>query len=194
MSVRQKYQGAPWLYDEESGDLVGVKDQDGSEFYWMRIPNIGSFYDVQDQAADANTATAMLFRTTSISRGVSIVDNSKITMTRAGTYNIQFSAMFANPESTAYAVSFWLKKGDTNVTATNTDLTVPAKHGQVSGKAVGIVNYFVDAAAGDSFQVMWSTPQATITIEHLDAQTNPDRPVTSSIILTVNEIDGNLPA
>lgn len=192
--TRQKYQGSPWLYDNNTGDLVGVKDPDGSEFYWMRIPHIGSFYDVTDQAADADTATAMKFGTTAISRGISIAGGTKITMSRAGTYNIQFSAMFANPEATAYAVSFWLKKNNNNVAATNTNLTVPGKHGEVSGKAVGIVNFFVDAVAGDYFEIMWSTPQATITIEHLAAQTSPTRPVTPSVILTVNEVDGNMPA
>lgn len=192
--TRQKYQGAPWLYDQNTGDLVGVKDPDGSEFYWMRIPNIGSFYDVQDQSALINTATAMLFRTTAISRGVSIVNNSKITIDRAGTYNIQFSAMFSNPEATAYAVSFWLKKNNSDAEFSNTDLTVPAKHGSTNGKVLAAMNFFVDAAAGDYFELMWSTPRATVIIEHLEAQTDPVRPATPSIILTVNEVDGNVPS
>lgn len=189
----QKAHGAPWLYDNETGDLVGVKDPDRSEFYWMRIPHIGSFYDVLDQSASVNTATAMLLRGVAISRGVTIVDNSKITISRSGTYNIQFSAMFSNPESTAYAISFWLRKNNNNVPDSNTDLTVPTKHGQVNGKAVAAINFFVDAEPGDYFELMWSTPMATIIIEHQDAQTDPVRPVTPSVILTINEVDGNEP-
>lgn len=34
MSTRQKSQGSPWLYAETDGDLVGVKDPDGSELFW----------------------------------------------------------------------------------------------------------------------------------------------------------------
>ena len=56
MTSRQKYAGAPWLYDETTGDIVGVKDPDGSEFYWSRSARIGSFYDTTDQTNTANTA------------------------------------------------------------------------------------------------------------------------------------------
>ena len=187
MNVRQRSNSA-FLYDAVTADIVGVRDPDGSEFFWMRAPHVGWFYDIEDQSDGANTATAMLFRQTDVSRGISIVDGSKITVSRSGVYNIQFSAMFSNPEATAYAVSFWLKKNGENVASTNTDLTVPTKHGSVNGKALASMNFFVEAQAQDYFQIMWSTPMNTVFIEHIDEQANPARPATPSIILTVNEV------
>ncbi len=77
MTARQKYQGAPWLYDETTGDIVGVKDPDGSEFYFQRAPYIGLFYDTTDQT-DGAGATAMLFNNAPIERGIRIVDGNKI--------------------------------------------------------------------------------------------------------------------
>ena len=61
--ARHKYAGTPWLYDETTGDIVGVKDPDGSEFYFARAANYGLFRDMDDQTALANTPTAITFDT-----------------------------------------------------------------------------------------------------------------------------------
>lgn len=193
MSTRQKTPGAPWLYDETTGDIVGLKDQDGSELLIMRIPYIGSFYDKGDQSADANTATAMTCDTTVISKGITVVDQTKFKVGRKASYNIQFSAQFFNPEATAYRVSVWPKVNLNDVPDSCTDITVPAKHGSDSGAVVASWNFFLDLEANDYVQLMWSTPIDTITIEHTDARTNPVRPAIPSLIVTVNEVDGSYP-
>lgn len=41
MTTFQKYAGSPWLYDEVTGDIVGVKDPDGSEFMFIGGPPSG---------------------------------------------------------------------------------------------------------------------------------------------------------
>ena len=122
MTSRQKYAGAPWLYDETTGDIVGVKDPDGSEFYWSRAARIGSFYDTTDQTNSANTAKVVTINTTDISRGVSIVSGSRITVDRAGVYNIQFSAQFENSDVSDQDVSLWFKKNGVDIDQSNTFL------------------------------------------------------------------------
>lgn len=194
MSVIQKSANNPWLYDSVTGDIVGIKDPDGSELLFMRIPHIGAFYDAGDQTALVDTATAMTCDTVQISRGITVVDQTKFTVSRKASYNIQFSAQFFNPESSDYRVSVWPKVNGTNVEDSCTDITVPSKHGFDSGAVVAAWNFFLDLNAGDYVELMWSTPIATITMEHTAARTTPVRPAIPSLIVTINEVDGSYPA
>jgi len=180
--------GTTFLYDDNNDDIVGIRDIDGSELYL--VPNIGAFFDTTDQTATVDTAKAMTFNTAQIQRGVTLSNNSRVRVDRKATYNVQFSAMFSNPEATAYAVSVWLARNGSAVADSCTDITVPAKHGSVNGKAVAAWNFFIDLNAGDYIELYWSTPQATVIIEHQDVRTTPTRPAIPSVILTVNEING----
>lgn len=179
-----------WLMDNE-GHVAGVQQTDNARPTLFRNiqPYYGNFIDLVDQSALADTATAMLFRTELFASGVSIVDNSKITVDRDGIYNIQFSAMFDNPEASEYDVSVWLDVNGSNVAGTNTDLTVPKKHGGTNGHAVASWNFFVNLTSTDYVRLMWSTPFATVVIAHQDVQANPARPTTPSVILTVNQVN-----
>lgn len=193
MTVKQKYGGAPWLYDEDSGDIVGIKSPDGSELLIMRIPYVGSFCDVSNQTASANTATAMECDTTLISHGVSVVDATKFTVTRKGTYNLQFSAQFTNSDSSAHRISVWLAKNGDDVADSCTDISVPAKHGDDNGAAVAAWNFFVELEPLEYVEIMWSTPDAKVTIPYVGERTTPVRPAVPSIIVTMNEINGSYP-
>lgn len=35
MSWKQKYEGAPWVYDDTTGDIIGVRDPDGSTHFFV---------------------------------------------------------------------------------------------------------------------------------------------------------------
>jgi hypothetical protein len=187
MSARQKYQGAPWLYDETTGDIVGVKDPDGSEFYFQRAPRVGLFHHNATQvAASANTAYAMSLGETDISRGVSIVDTNKITVDRAGIYNIQFSTQLDRSNSGNDVVDIWFRKNGVNVPDSNTKVTISG--GANAAKLVAAWNFFVEANAGDYFQIMWNTPDTNVRLHYDAAGTSPTRPITPSVIVTVNEV------
>ena len=192
MGTRQKHQGTPWLYDDVTGDIVGVKDPDGSELYFMRVPHVGSFYDMTTQTVDAeNEPQAMTFNTTAFSKGITMVAGSKITMSRKATYNIQFSAQMDRTASGVDAVSVWLRKNGVDVADSCTDVTISG--GANAAKVVAAWNFFVEALAGDYFELMWSTPDDRVTLHYAAARTNPTRPAIPSIILTVNEVDGSYP-
>lgn len=179
--------GTPFIYDDNS-DIAGLRDPDGSELYL--VMHTGTFVDLTDQTALADTAKAMTYTDTYISKGITLREGSKVYVERTATFNVQFSAMFSNPEATAYAVSVWLKINGANALGSCTDITVPAKHGSTNGKAVAAWNFFLELTAGDYFELYWSTPQATVFIEAQDARTTPDRPAIPSVILTVNEVNG----
>lgn len=187
MTARQKYQGAPWLYDEVTGDIVGVKDPDGSEFYFQRAPYIGLFYDTTDQT-DGAGATAMSFNTAAIQRGVRIVDGNKIYVDRAGVYNWQISVQLANTHNQAQSFDIWGRKNGVDIPDSNTSYTVPSSHGGAAGRVVPALNFWMELAAGDYVQVMWYVDNPLVRIEYTGVQTSPARPATPSIILTVNEV------
>ena len=177
-----------FLHDEASGDIVGFKDPDGSEVFFARAATYGAFCDVSDQTASVNTATAMECDTTEISSGISMVDNSKITVTRTGIYNIAFSAQFENGGNDEREISVWLRKQGSNVANSNTTITIPKKHAGGNAFHVAAWNFFVDLEAGQNAQIYWSVNGAGVQISHADAQTSPVRPVTPSVIVTVNEV------
>ena len=180
--------GSTFLYDDTTADIVGLRDPDGSDLYL--VMHTGTWYGLADQPADANTATLMTFDTVGFERGITLSNDSRLNISRRASYNLQFSAMFSNPESSAYAVSVWPRVNGVDVPASCTDITVPAKHGQVNGKAVAAWNFFFDLNERDYVQLVWSTPQSTVLIEGIDARTGPVRPAIPALIVTINEING----
>jgi len=186
-------QGFPWIYDNASGDIVGVKDPDGSETYFSRAPYIGSFYDVSNQPASANTETLMECDSVDISRGVVMVDNTKITAGRTATYNIAFSAQFTNSGNDEREISIWLAKQGAALANSNTMVTIPKKHAGGNSFLVAAWNFFVDLDQGQYAQIYWSVNGTGVSMAYTGTQTTPTRPATPSLIITVNEVDGQYP-
>jgi hypothetical protein len=193
MTIVQKYAGSPFLYDADTGDIIGVKDPDGSELLFMRIPHVASFYDTTHQTATANTATAVGCNTADISRGISVVSGNRFTVSRKGTYNFQFSAQLLNTDSAEHNISIWFRKNGNDVANSTTDITVPSRHGSVDGAEVAAWNFFIDLLAGEYVQLMWSTPSTAVSLDYTAARTAPVRPAVPSVIVTMNEIDGSYP-
>lgn len=156
------------------------------QVYVGRTFPYGIFTDSTDQTAASTTAAyAMTFNTTEHSNGVSVLNNSEITVQEAGFYNIQFSAQLANTDSQEHDVSIWFQKNGTPEANSNTELTVPAKHGSVDGHAVAAWNFITHLEAGEYVKIFWQADSTLVSIEALGTQTSPDRPATPSLILTV---------
>lgn len=152
------------------------------DLFNQQYGSYGSFYDTADQTATAiNTAKAMSFNTTDFSQGVSIVSSNQITIANAGTYNIQFSAQLHDTSGGASTIDIWLSKNGTAVSNTNTKIVMPSNSYHVAAW-----NFFVNASAGDYYQIMWATTDLDLLIEY-EAATGL-HPATPSVILTVNQI------
>jgi len=191
MPVIQKYAGSPWLYDQATGDIVGVKDPDGSEQLFARIPLVGSFHSSVLQTASINTATAMQFATTDISHGVTVVDNTKALVSRTGIYNVQFSAQLRNSDTQEANVDIWFRINGSDVADSNTRITVPKTHAGGDGFVVAAWNVFLSMTENQYAQIMWSTPDTDVSIYFANGLTSPTRPNIPSVIVTVNEVDGS---
>lgn len=109
----------------------------------------------------------------------------KITVAQSGVYNLQFSAQFANTSATPYDVDIWLTKNDVNEADSNSQLTVPGKHGTVNGHILAAWNFHVEMQANDYVELVWRTENSSVFIEYIGAQTNPTRPAIPSVIVTM---------
>jgi len=142
----------------------------------------GSFYDTTDQT-NAATVNPVILNTTAEANGVSIVSNSRITITNAGTYNIQFSAVFQQTTNSAKDVDLWLRKNGTDVPDTNGRFTIAGNDSSVESW-----NYVLTVAANDYLELVWYSVEPTMRIEHIGTQSTPTRPATPSIIVTVQQV------
>jgi hypothetical protein len=153
------------------------------------VTNHGSFYSLNDQVVVANTATVVTTEFTAFAQEISCVDDSKFTFNKPGVYNLQFSFQLANSLTQIQTASFWIRLNGTDYPASNTEIDVPSSHGGNPGKIVAAWNIMgVATAPGDYIQVVWSATNASVTMEHSNAQVSPTRPATPSAIITLQQV------
>ena len=119
--------------------------------------SVGAFYDTTTQTLVSNASASMTFNSITISDGISVVANSRLTVTQPGTYNIQFSSQFipAGPGSSVY---IWLRKNGTNVAYSNTEV-----HMQNSSQAVVAAWNFIETlTAGQYVELIWHPVGGTV--------------------------------
>lgn len=109
----------------------------------------------------------------------------KITVAQSGVYNLQFSAQFANTSATAYDVDIWLTKNGVNEPDSNSQITIPGKHGLINGHLIAAWNLEVELQKDDFVELVWRTENSSVYIEYVGEQTNPIRPAIPSVIVTV---------
>ncbi|NBP58366.1 hypothetical protein EBU71_17905, partial [bacterium] len=145
-----------------------------------------SFYSTQDQGPfAANSIQAFTFNNTDWATGITLGGTSQITMTNAGKYNIAFSAQLHQTNGSGIT-NIWVNKNGTPLSNTNTKVAVTANNPYY----VAAWNIFVDAAAGDYFELIWSSDSQHTVMEY-EAPTGSGptlHPAVPSIILTVNQV------
>lgn len=184
-------QGSQFLYDNTSGDIIGVRDNDGGDQLFVRNSIVGAFHSNVVQTASINTATAMQFATSDISHGITVVDNTKALVSRTGIYNVQFSAQLRNGDSQEANVDIWFRINGSDVADSNTRITVPKTHAGGDGFVVAAWNVFLSMTENQYAQIMWSTPDTDVSIYFANNLTSPTRPNIPSVIVTVNEVRGS---
>jgi len=149
--------------------------------------------DVTQTAPSSNVGLAMIFRTTDIANGISIVSNgtnlTRITFANTGVYNLQFSSQFSNSKNSVEDVTIWLRLNGSDVAGSSGFVSVPAKHGSVNGHCITSWNYLLDVVAGQYYELYWSTSDYTnVKMQYYPAGSPP--PSTASVILTVTQQAG----
>ena len=136
-------------------------------------------------------AYAITYNTPNGAWNVELYNSSKVTFPYSGVYNIQFSIQFVSTENNANnpsEVNVWLRKNGGDVAESNSQFTIPNKHGSHNGALIAALNFVVDLQDNDYIQLMWQTENTSISIQTLPAGTTPTTPVTPGVILTATEV------
>ena len=169
-----------------TGSFSGVHSAStgGYSYNGHSLFNYGQFYDITTQSGSINTAYPMKFSNTDISSGVSIVSSSRITVTNAGLYNLQFSAQLSNGGGggSGTTAKIWFRVTGSNVpySATNVDVITNSPY------IVAAWNFLSQLSAGQYIEIMWATDNANITIPVLP--TSSIAPAIPSIIATMTQV------
>lgn len=146
-------------------------------------PRYGSFYDTTTQTVGAiNTAYAITFDTTDLSKGVTIGSpTSRIYVDREGVYNIQFSAQLDNTSGGLHLAYIWLRVNGTDVPYSTGQSRLKGSDGEL----IAAWNYIYNFAAGDYFELMWAAEDTAVQI--LATSATAFCPAIPSVILTVTD-------
>lgn len=148
----------------------------------------GAFQDGTDQtAANTTTAYAITFNTTDFSNGVTLSNSSRLNVSQAGLYNLQFSIQFKNTTNDGQDVDVWFRKNGTNIANSNSRFHPPARKAAGDpSHLIAALNFFVSLAANDYVEIMWRTADVGVSIEHFAASSSPTRPAVPSVIATLS--------
>lgn len=152
----------------------------------------GSFQDTTNQTiASTTTAYPMTFNTTDFAEGVSIASGSRLTVAKAGIYELQFSSQFVNTDSAIHDVDIWLRKNGTDVPLSRGSVSIQNRHGSIDGAILPSWSYLINLAANDYVELIWSGSSTTISMITLAAGTSPTRPQAASAIATMTYVSNN---
>lgn len=148
----------------------------------------GAFQDSTDQtAANTTTAYAITFDTTDYSNGVTLSNSSRLNVSQAGIYNLQFSIQFTNTTNASQDVDVWFRKNGTNIDKSNSRFGFAPRKGVGDPyHTIAALNFFVSLAANDYVEIMWRPSDVGVSIEHYAASSTPTRPAVPSVIATMS--------
>ena len=148
-------------------------------------PRYGSFYsNVTQTNPVANTAMAMTFNNTNIANGVSVTSSSRLTVAKAGVYNIQFSAQFTKTDAGTDYMEIWLSKNGTSVPWTNTRLRLVGSNVY----ELASWNFVETLGANEYVQLMWGSSDLNAQIVAIPSANTIMGIDVPSVIVTVTPV------
>lgn len=157
----------------------------------------GAWQDnVTQTAAVSNVGYPMIFRTVDLENQVRVVTNgtnlTRITFDNTGIYNLQFGSQFQNTGNADADVTIWLRLNGVDVPGSSGFVTVPKRTSAGvgnEGHCIVAWNYLLSVIAGQYYELIWSTTDATnVTMQYYAAGSPP--PSAASVILTVTQQAG----
>ena len=149
----------------------------------LKRTRYGQFYDTTTQVAAAiNTATAITFNTTDLSKGVTIGSpTSRVVVDSEGIYNFQTSIQLDSTVATAEEFYLWFR-------VNGVDVANSASQARVQGNNAEVflaLNLFFSLKAGDYVELMFSVSNTGVQL--LASGAVAPHPGIPSIILTVSD-------
>ena len=146
----------------------------------------GSFHsEINQSATSTTTAYSLSAETTDFASGVIVLEGCKFKVLSGGTFNFQFSAVFEKTQGgNIEFVSIWLAKNGSNIPWTNTDVSMANNNEYV----IAAWNFVEEMNEGDYLELKWRTSTLDMVCSFIGEQSNPTRPATPSVIVTLTQI------
>jgi hypothetical protein len=147
----------------------------------------GAFSDDTDQTQTggiASTPTPILFNSTDVSNGISLVlgNASRMRVSQTGLYELIFSIQLDKSGGGVSPCDVWLRKNGTDIPNSGSQIVVAGNNGET----VLTVPFFLQLVANDYIEIVFSSTDATMTVTSFNAITTPYvRPAIPSIIATM---------
>jgi hypothetical protein len=150
----------------------------------------GSFYSNIDQTLVAiNTEQPVTFNSTypNGANGISIVDDSKITIANPGTYSMTATLQVANSANSVELAEFWLKLNGQVYPNSATNITLPPrKNVNEPGYDLATITFVGTSTAPNDFvQIFWQASNTTVYLEERPSNNIPETP---SAILAITQV------
>lgn len=146
--------------------------------------NYGFFTDGTQTNPVANAVNIVTLNNSGPINGISVVNNTEITVVNAGTYTLMFTVLVGKTSGGTDTISFWLRYNNTNIPLSSQDLQLTNTLAQVFASG----NFTLDMAAGSNVQLCWSSPDTTAALTALPARVTPTRPTGASAKVTLTRI------
>lgn len=148
----------------------------------LKRARYGSFYDTTTQTATViNTATAITFNTTSLSKGVYLGSpTSRVYVDTEGIYNYQISIQLDKTSGGTAEFYIWFRLNGVDVTDSASQIRIQGNDAEI----FSALNYLFDLKAGDYVELMFSV--TNLDVELLAVPAAAPVPGIPSIILTVS--------
>lgn len=184
LTVAQTNASLRTYFTKVSNFLQNIASPRGGRF--LNIP-YGAFQDSTNQtAANTTTAYAITFDTTDFSNGVTLSNSSRLNVSQAGIYNIQFSVQLVNTTNLSADIDIWFRKNGTNIDKSNSRFGLAQRKSAGDPfHLIGAMNFFVSLDTTDYVELMWRTSDVGAYIEQYAASSTPTRPSIPSVIATV---------
>lgn len=188
-----------------SGSLMtipeaGAVEYDGTDIFYTLTTNgqerrnitarpYAAFYSDQNQSNSPGSESIFTYNNTSYSSYIDLIDTTKLQVGYTGIYNLAFSIQFSNADSAEHIASVWLKKDESNLPATKSEVTIHKAQSGREGTGILAANFFVQMSSGSFLQLGWDVDNVNLTAKTIPAGVSPDSPISPSIVVTLSRID-----
>jgi hypothetical protein len=139
--------------------------------------------------ATANTPQILDLSESEYTVGMSLASN-RITVSYAGVYDLDVSALFVNTAVQIHEAYIWVRINGTDVPHSATKFSVIERHGGVDGYMPINVNHPLELDANDYVEVVASVDNTGIYLENYVAQATPFvRPAIPALMVNLQMID-----
>jgi hypothetical protein len=176
------YNGSQILFTNNSGGTFTVTGLTATGF---SANYYASFSDSTNQpVSGANIGTVWKYNTTELSNGISVVDNTKITVQNTGVYEIGYSPQIEKTQGTNANVTIWAAINGNPVARSSSTF------GLVSNSVLQLpfVSFIFELNANDYVEFYFSSDNQYVQLTALSGLTTPTRPDSPSVIIVAKQV------